>query len=87
MFPYQQWRVECAPNEPDDAEGGDGGARRAESDGGEGEEEETAAWLEGLVAAEGEGGEGAGVEALLPHEVLGLGEFASGDEARRVAAM
>ncbi|EOD28638.1 hypothetical protein EMIHUDRAFT_456958 [Emiliania huxleyi CCMP1516] len=62
MFPFQEWRVECAP----DAAEGDAAEEQRE-----GQPEPTAAWLEGLARDEGE----EALERLLPHELLGVGEF------------
>lgn len=69
MFPFQEWRVECAP----DAAEGDAAEEQRE-----GQPEPTAAWLEGLARDEGE----EALERLLPHELLGVGEFSPVEAAK-----
>ena len=71
LFPYQQWRVECAPDAADEA------SAEAEADGAAA----TVAWLERLAAAGGE----AALGKLQPYELLGVGPFASADAAKAAA--
>ena len=73
MFPYQQWRVECAPDKAADEAAGE-----AEADGAAAAAAATAAWLDRLAAAGGE----AALARLQPYELLGVGAFASADAAK-----
>lgn len=74
MFPFQQWRVECAPEAAATAEAAsDGGAAAADETA-----DATSAWLQRLVDEEGLGA----LDRLLPYELLGVGEFASAEQAR-----
>ena len=88
MFAFQQWRVECASAAADhatgssSADGSPGSGGGASSSGGSAAAQaaaaRTVAWLEGLVEASGV----ARLSRLLPFELLGIGEFASLDEAK-----
>ncbi|KAL3920398.1 MAG: hypothetical protein SGPRY_005263 [Prymnesium sp.] len=81
MFPFQQWKVECSPNEGGVGGGGEGEGEGGEAtQGGRGADERHAAWLRQVAEREGSGA----LSELLPFQLLGVNEFAPQPEVKAV---